>query len=97
MIIKGHKVPVTNGRKPYPLQGHQVLVKHFVVRITTPDNPFHPHAHEVPEFWYIIEGQALVQLGNEEYAVEGGDLIVIESWVKHGLRTTSQATWICLG
>lgn len=42
-------------------------------------------------------GQALVSLDGEEQAVEGGDLIVIHPQVDHGLRTESQATWICLG
>lgn len=88
---------MVNGRRPYPLTDQQVTVRHFVVRVTTPDNPFRPHKHEAPEFWYIIEGEALVQLQDREHPVQGGDLIVIEPWVLHGLRTEAMATWICFG
>lgn len=97
MILRGRDIQETNGRKPYPIAGHEVMTKHFVVRTTTPDNPFRPHSHEAPELWYIIEGKALVKLGGEEHPVEGDDLIVIEPWVEHGLRTDSRVKWICLG
>ena len=98
MILKSQGVPVSeDGRKPYPLGGRTVEVKHFVVRVTLPDNPFGPHSHEQPELWYIIDGQALVKLGQEEYPVGPGDLVVIDPNVAHGLRTESEATWICLG
>lgn len=97
MILKGSELPEKNGRKPYELEGREVLVKHFVIRVTTPENPFKPHKHEQAELWYVIDGQALVSLDGQEQAVQGGDLIVIDSQVEHGLRTGSQATWICLG
>jgi quercetin dioxygenase-like cupin family protein len=97
MILRGSELPEKNGRKPYELEGREVLVKHFVIRVTTPENPFKPHKHEQAELWYVIDGQALVSLDGQEQAVQGGDLIVIDSQVEHGLRTDSQATWICLG
>ncbi len=97
MILRSRNMPAAGGRKPYPLEGRQIVTKHFVVRETTPENPFGPHKHEQPELWFIISGQALVKLGEEEEAVEPGDLIVIDPWEEHGLRTTGQATWICLG
>jgi len=55
------------------------------------------HKHAVPELWFIIDGEALVTLDGVEHPVESGDLIVIDPWVEHGLRTESRATWICLG
>ncbi len=97
MVIKGSEIPVQNGRKPYELTGYRVSVQHFVVRVTTPDNPFPPHKHEQSELWYIIEGQAWVSLNGHEQVVEAGDLIVLEPWMEHGLRTEAQATWICIG
>jgi len=97
MVIKGSEVPERNGRKPYPLASHQITVQHFVVRVTTPDNPFRPHKHEQPELGYIIDGQALVSLDGHEQVVEAGDLIFVEPWVEHGLRTESLVRWICLG
>jgi len=97
MVIKGSEVPEQNGRKPYPLAGHQITVQHFVLWVTTPENPFRPHKHERPEFWYIIDGQALVSLDGHEQAVEAGDLIMVAPWVEHRLRTDSRVRWICLG
>jgi mannose-6-phosphate isomerase-like protein (cupin superfamily) len=97
MIIKRSAIPTKNGRTPYELEGREIMVRHFVTRVTTPDNPFKPHEHENAELWFIIEGSALVELDGMEYEVEGGGLIVIDPWVPHGLRTESQVTWICIG
>ncbi|NOZ27315.1 MAG: cupin domain-containing protein [Chloroflexi bacterium] len=97
MLIRGGEVPEQNGRKPYPIEGYEVPVRHFVVRVTTPENPFPPHKHEQGELWYIIEGQAVLTLDGREHAVEGGDLVVLEPWVEHGLRTEGRVTWICIG
>ncbi|MFH1486597.1 MAG: cupin domain-containing protein, partial [Chloroflexota bacterium] len=96
-IVKGSDIETVNGRRPYPLAEPRVVVQHFVVRVTTPENPFGPHKHKQPELWYLLEGQARVQLGQDEHDVERGDLVVIEPWIEHGLRTEIQATWICLG
>jgi quercetin dioxygenase-like cupin family protein len=97
MLIKGSDIETKNKRKPYPLGDLVVQVKHFVVRVTMPDNPFKPHKHEQPELWYIQDGEATVSLDGADHVVEAGDLIRIEPWVEHGLRSESQATWVCLG
>jgi quercetin dioxygenase-like cupin family protein len=97
MIIRGNEIEERNGRKPYSLSGLEVVARHFVVRVTTPGTPFDPHQHEQPELWYIVEGQATVSLDGMEHSVAGGDLIAIEPWTEHGLRTEGQAVWICLG
>ena len=97
MILKANAIPTKNGRRPYDLEGRELLVHHFVTRATTPENPFAPHKHAVPELWYIIEGEGLVEIDGVEHPVEAGDLIALDPWVEHGLRTTSKVTWICLG
>jgi mannose-6-phosphate isomerase-like protein (cupin superfamily) len=97
MVLRKSSIEEVNGRRPYPLGDRQVSIGHFVARTTTPENPFSPHEHEKPEMWYIAEGKALVTLDNVEEQVEAGDLVVIDPWVKHGLRTNSQVVWICLG
>jgi quercetin dioxygenase-like cupin family protein len=97
MIVRGSEITAKNGRKPYELDGLVVQVKHFVVRVTTPDNPFKPHKHDQPELWYIQEGEAVVSLDGTDHPVAGGDLVVIKPWAEHGLRAERQATWICLG
>ena len=97
MIIKGSAIPRENGRRPYDLEGREIAMRHFVTRVTTPENPFAPHKHEKPELWYIVDGEGLVTIDGVERPVESGDLIVLDPWVEHGLRTVSQVTWICLG
>jgi mannose-6-phosphate isomerase-like protein (cupin superfamily) len=97
MIIKGKTLPEQGGRKPYPLTSKDVVGKHFVVRVTTPDNPFEPHKHAQREIWFIMQGEAWITLHDEEHEVEAGDLIELEPWVEHGLRTESRVTWICMG
>jgi len=97
MIIRGNEIQTPGGRRPYLLEGREILVKHFVERVTTPDNPFKPHEHEQPELWYIISGEARLTLDGQEHTVSGGDLVVIDPWIDHGLRTESQVTWLCLG
>jgi mannose-6-phosphate isomerase-like protein (cupin superfamily) len=97
MLIRGAEVPEQQLRKPYPVAGQQEILQHFAVRVTTPANPFPVHRHEKAELWYIVDGEAIVTVGGEEHAVEGGDLVILAPWVEHGLRTEGRATWICLG
>ncbi len=97
MIIKGNEIEIVNGRRPYELGGRQIVTRHFVTRVTTPDNPFRPHKHEQLELWFVIDGTATVSLDGVDRVVGSDDLIVIDPWVEHGLCTESQATWLCLG
>ena len=95
MIIRGAELPSENGRTPYPLPRNDLPLEHFVMRVTTPDNPFEPHQHEESELWYVARGEGLVFLDGEEHVVREGDLIVLTSGVIHGLHTESEVTWIC--
>ncbi len=97
MITKGRPDPAQKGRVAYALEGREFLVRHFVVRTTTPDNPFAPHRHEQQEIWFIIEGRGLFVDECGEHAVEAGDLITIDSGRLHGLRTEDTVRWICAG
>jgi mannose-6-phosphate isomerase-like protein (cupin superfamily) len=97
MIIRGTELPTKKGLKLYPLTSKEIAGQHFGVWITTPDNPFAPHAHERREIWFIVEGQAIVTLDGEEHAIEAGDLVELPPWVEHGLRTDDRVTWICMG
>jgi quercetin dioxygenase-like cupin family protein len=97
MIIKGSRIQEVNGRKPYPVAGNEIELKHMVVRVTTPDNPFNPHKHEDKEFWYIIDGEGILSLNRKDEKVEKGDLIILLPNIEHGLRTESKIKWMCLG
>lgn len=96
-IIKGDSIKMKNGRRGYDLSGREISTKHFAFRVTTPDNPFPPHKHEQSELWFIISGKAKVLLDGIEYEVEENDLIIIDPWVEHGLKTDTQVNWICIG
>lgn len=97
MIIKGSSIKETNGRKPYPVEECGFPLIHLVVRNTSPDNPFKPHKHGEKELWYVLEGKGLYFENGQETEVEGGDLMIIEPWDEHGLRTESHIKWMCLG
>lgn len=97
MILKASEIEAPGGRRPYELGGRQITIRHFVTRVTGPDNPFKPHRHERPELWFLIAGEAIVSLDGVDHPVERGDLVVIDPWIEHGLRTDTEATWICLG
>lgn len=97
MIIKGSLIKEVNHRKDYRVGPLQDQIEHFVVRVTTPDNPFVPHKHEGWEFWYILKGEPIVTLEGEENAVQAEDLIVLAPWTEHGLRGEASVHWICFG
>lgn len=97
MIIRGTPNAGEPGRTLYALDGFQTTVTHFVIRQTTPAQPFGPHRHAQPEMWYIMAGAALLLEDGAEHPVGAGDLITIQPWVEHGLRTDGEVSWICLG
>ena len=97
LIVKKSSLREVNNRLDYGIRLMQNDLKHFVIWTTRPENPFGPHKHAGFEFWYILEGEAIVSLDGQEYPVEAGDLIYLPPQSHHGLRTTTCARWICLG
>lgn len=97
MILRASQIAEKDGRRPYEWGESALPIRHFVTRVTTPDNPFKSHQHAQPELWFILAGAAVVELDGVASAVGEGDLIVIEPQVRHGLRTESRVKWICLG
>jgi quercetin dioxygenase-like cupin family protein len=97
MLIRAGDVAEQALRRSYPIAGRQGILRHFAVRVTTPANPFGPHAHDGEELWYIIDGEGMASIGGEELRVAGGDLLILPAGVEHGLRTDHRISWICLG
>jgi mannose-6-phosphate isomerase-like protein (cupin superfamily) len=97
VVIRGRADPAQKGRVVYALGGRELLMRHFVVRTTTPDNPFVPHRHQKEEIWFIVEGEGLFIDETGEHAVAAGDLIAIDSGALHGLRADGAVRWICAG
>jgi|GEM_PF-510485 len=96
-IIKGSSMEMLNGRRGYDLAGREISTKHFAFRVTKPNNPFRRHKHEQSELWFIVKGTAKVFLDGKEYQVEENDLIILDPWIEHGLSTSGEVTWICVG
>jgi len=48
-----------------------------------------PHSHDTHEFYYILKGEAVVQIESEARAVKPGDLIYIPPKVVHTIWPTS--------
>jgi mannose-6-phosphate isomerase-like protein (cupin superfamily) len=49
------------------------------------DTPLHVHANE-DELWYILEGEHVVTVGDEEFAVGPGDMVFGPRGVPHAQR-----------
>jgi mannose-6-phosphate isomerase-like protein (cupin superfamily) len=96
MIIRGSSLPLGD-RQDYGLGQLDFDLRHFVIRTTTPGNPFAPHEHDGAEYWFILDGQALVSIDGNEYSVQTGDLVLLPARSRHGLRSTGSVRWICLG
>ena len=71
------------GNEPinYPLPSGSTMS--FVVegRVGPEKGPLHSHDQE--EFWYIIEGKAKAQLGDDEVEITAGDLVIIPAGMPH--------------
>lgn len=98
MIIKGTIDPENWYRNIYNIdKKNNIKINHFVMRTTTPKNPFKAHKHEQEELWYIVEGMGTLKENDIDYPVEAGDLIQIKPWALHGLSSDTKIVWICLG
>ncbi len=98
MVIRFKEIaPRADGTISYPIKGYQSLLKHIAYRLVTPDKPFGPHTHEGDEFWYILKGRAVVNIGGEIAEVEENDLIICPSNVSHGMTSDGEVHWLCIG
>lgn len=65
----------------------------FIVEIK-PGKPTNPHAstHEGEEFMYVLDGSIRVEYGKEEYILNAGDSIYIDSVIKHQVYSADDKT-----
>ena len=89
MIVKGQPNAGQPGRTFYPLEGFETTVTHFVVRETTPANPFEPHKHEQKELWYVVSGEAFFIQAAQDAGVALSAFILAR---RHGTRRSGAAT-----
>ena len=97
MLIRASSLKEENGRRPYPVEGCGFPLIHFVTRTTLPENPFEPHKHPNREIWYVLSGEGFYFENGTEEKVEAGDMMRIDAWDEHGLRTQTCIEWLCLG
>jgi quercetin dioxygenase-like cupin family protein len=58
------------------------------------DGVIEPHVHSFEETFYILEGQVIVQIGDQSYTLSSGHFGLIGTGVKHAWRTLGSARWI---
>ncbi len=46
---------------------------------------FDRHYHDCDEYWFIIEGRAIIEIDDERYAVEPGDIVCTEIGREHDI------------
>ena len=57
-----------------------------------------PHSHPTHEFYYVLNGRGIMQIGDEEREIRQGDLVHIPPDVVHTLRPVSDHApihWFC--
>ena len=97
MIVKKNDLHEVSYRTDYRVQEFQKLLGHLVVRRTTPANPFINKPHAGDRYWFILEGQATVKVGEDTVEVEAGDLVYVPEWNQNSLISAAEARWLCFG
>ena len=55
------------------------------------DTPLHAHQNE-DELWYVLEGEHVIQVGDDEFAVGPGDVVFAPRGVTHAQRRVVERT-----
>ena len=55
-------------------------------------SPFLPHRHAQAEIYYVLAGEGVVQIGDDEHALRPGSSVFIPGDVWHGARNTGSET-----
>lgn len=55
-----------------------------------------PHYHPDLEIYFVLQGQALVIVGNEKYAVQQGDVVVIPPFKAHYVIPNDECVIACI-
>lgn len=59
------------------------------IAVVHPNQALHPHHHAPSEIYFIIQGEGVMTLGNQEHIVRGGDAVFIPGDVRHGIANRS--------
>ena len=55
-----------------------------------------PHSHDSDEFYYMLEGEAVITIGGEEGHIKAGDLVRTPPNTIHSIRTVGDGTFRAL-
>ena len=61
-----------------------------------PGTQLEPHFHDTYEFYYVVEGEAVMQVEDEAHVVRPGDLITIPRNARHSIWPTEGNTIRCV-
>lgn len=83
---------ITDDWKNFPISE----INDHVVRLSVLQRDFHWHKHTVSdEFFYVIEGQLLVDFEGETKEVNPGQMIKVPKNVMHRTRSNTRTVLLC--
>lgn len=99
-IAGGFRVPADGGER-LQFGGIEIIVRasrtstsgafSIIEEVDPVDTPLHIHQNE-DELWYILEGQHVVRVGDEEFSVGPGDIVFAPRGVPHAQRRLVERT-----
>jgi mannose-6-phosphate isomerase-like protein (cupin superfamily) len=66
------------------------------IAIVHPNDALNPHHHTASEIYFVMQGEGIMTLGNEEHTVRAGDAIFIPGDVRHGIANRSDTDIVFL-
>ena len=105
-ITDGFRVPADGG-ETLQFGGIDIIVRtsgastggafSIIEEVDPVDTPIHIHQNE-DELWYVLEGQHVIQVGEEEFLVGPGDIAFAPRGVPHAQRRVVERTgrYLCL-
>lgn len=64
--------------------------------IVHPNDALYPHHHSPSEIYFILHGEGVVTLGEQEHVVHAADAVFIPANLRHGIANRSDADVIFL-
>jgi mannose-6-phosphate isomerase-like protein (cupin superfamily) len=99
-ITGGYRVPADGGER-LQFGGIEIIVRasgtstggafSIIEEVDPVDTPLHIHQNE-DELWYILEGQHIIQVGDEKLSVGPGDIAFAPRGVPHAQRRVVERT-----
>jgi mannose-6-phosphate isomerase-like protein (cupin superfamily) len=99
-LVGGIRFPADDGER-HQFGGIEIIVRvsatstggafSIIEEVDPVDTPLHIHQNE-DELWYILEGQHVIQVGDEELSAGPGDIVFAPRGVPHAQRRLVERT-----